>query len=49
MSKRDFVQDDPAGYNPIARINPTGRNWFYYQAKNEKDKTWHWQKCRTGC
>lgn len=30
--------------NPISRIDPTGKNWFYYQGQGEKDKSWHWQK-----
>lgn len=30
--------------NPISRIDPTGKDWFYYQAKDEKEASWHWQK-----
>jgi RHS repeat-associated protein len=30
--------------NPITRIDPTGQDWFYYQAEGEKQKSWHWQK-----
>jgi hypothetical protein len=30
--------------NPISRIDPTGKNWFYFQAQGEKEKSWHWQK-----
>jgi len=30
--------------NPISRIDPDGRDWFYYKAKGEEKKTWHWQE-----
>ena len=32
--------------NPVSRVDPTGQDWFYYQAKGEKEKSWHWQKGR---
>jgi len=32
------------GNNPISRIDPDGRDWFYYQSQGEKNKTWHWQE-----
>ncbi|HEV2479709.1 MAG TPA: RHS repeat-associated core domain-containing protein, partial [Puia sp.] len=35
---------DFTGDNPITRIDPSGKNWFYYQAKNDKARAWHWQK-----
>ena len=38
-SPYDFVDNDP-----ISRIDPTGKDWFNYQGKNDKEKTWHWQK-----
>jgi RHS repeat-associated protein len=28
--------------NPITRVDPTGKDWFYYQAKGEDKKTWHY-------
>lgn len=36
-----------AGDNPVVMVDPDGRDWFYYQAKNEKEKSWHWQKGHT--
>jgi RHS repeat-associated protein len=30
--------------NPLSRIDPDGQDWFYYQAKGEKEASWHWQK-----
>jgi RHS repeat-associated protein len=30
--------------NPITLIDPDGRDWFYYQAKGEEKKTWHYQE-----
>jgi RHS repeat-associated protein len=30
--------------NPVSRIDPTGQDWFYYQAKGEKQAAWHWNK-----
>jgi RHS repeat-associated protein len=30
--------------NPLVRVDPTGNDWFYYQAKDEKEASWHWQK-----
>ena len=30
--------------NPINRIDPDGRDWFYYQSHKEKKKSWHWQE-----
>ena len=38
-SPYDFVDD-----NPVSRIDPTGKDWFYYQGKDDKNKAWHWQK-----
>jgi RHS repeat-associated protein len=32
--------------NPIIRIDPTGKDWFYYQAKGEDKKTWHYKEGR---
>jgi RHS repeat-associated protein len=32
------------GNNPISRIDPDGRDWFYYQSQGEKKKSWHWQE-----
>ena len=32
------------GSNPIANIDPLGDNWFFYQEKGSKEKTWHWHK-----
>lgn len=29
--------------NPISRIDPDGKDWFYYQTLGEKKKSWHWQ------
>lgn len=36
-----------AGDNPIVMVDPNGEDWFYYQAKNEKAKSWHYQKGHT--
>src|SRR5579859_1226227 len=33
-----------AGDNPEVMIDPDGKDWFYYQAKNEKGKSWHFQE-----
>ena len=30
--------------NPIIFIDPDGKDWFKYQAKNEKTATWHYHK-----
>jgi hypothetical protein len=30
--------------NPIVLVDPDGKDWFYYQAKGEKGKTWHYHK-----
>jgi hypothetical protein len=30
--------------NPINNIDILGDDWFKYQAKGEKEATWHWQK-----
>jgi hypothetical protein len=32
------------GDNPINRIDPDGRDWFYYQSQEDKKKSWHWQE-----
>jgi RHS repeat-associated protein len=32
------------GNNPVSRIDPDGKDWFYYQAKGEKEKGWHYQQ-----
>ncbi len=36
-SPYDFVDNDP-----ISRIDPTGMDWFNYQDKDDKEKSWHW-------
>jgi hypothetical protein len=38
-SPYSFVKD-----NPIIFIDPKGADWFYYQAKDDKNKTWHYQE-----
>ena len=30
--------------NPLLIIDPTGENWFYYQAEDEEEKSWHWHE-----
>jgi len=35
------------GANPISRIDPDGRDWFYFQQQGDKKKTWHWQAGNT--
>lgn len=37
-SPYSFVKD-----NPIIFVDPKGADWFYYQAKGEKDRRWHYQ------
>jgi hypothetical protein len=36
-----------SGDNPVVMIDPNGEDWFYYQAKNEKSKSWHHHKGNT--
>jgi len=39
VSPYAFVKDDP-----ILLVDPNGADWFNYQAKGEKQSSWHWQK-----
>ncbi len=32
--------------NPLVYIDPTGKNWFYYQAEGEDNPSWHWKEGR---
>jgi RHS repeat-associated protein len=38
-SQYNFVDN-----NPITRVDPTGKDWFYYQSKGEEKKTWHYHE-----
>lgn len=33
-----------AGDNPVSMIDPDGQDWFWFQAKGEKEKSWHYEK-----
>jgi RHS repeat-associated protein len=32
------------GNNPIANIDPTGMDWFYYKIEGEEEASWNWHK-----
>ena len=32
------------GNNPIANIDPTGMDWFYYKKEGEDEASWNWHK-----
>ncbi|MBO9202430.1 MULTISPECIES: SpvB/TcaC N-terminal domain-containing protein [Niastella] len=36
-----------SGDNPVVMVDPDGKDWFYYQAKNEKGKSWHYHDGHT--